>query len=445
MNTTTNPNAQSHLPAPDPRLRRSIDGSLGGVASGIAKYFGIEAKWVRLAFLVSVLMGGVGFLAYIALWLGLPDERDVRSAKFATTQNVARLFIAGIFLIFAVGSLTNGAAISSSFLFPALLVGGGVYLLNQRDDVDMTIGGQHPKAEAPYAPTGVVPPPPPGAPGVTHPNPAPVVEDDRDPLLVEAERLMNGDVVDNRTYAEDPAHWAMTRPEVAEVKVRRKRPPIVTFALGTAALVSALTFISSGGQVPGFVYPFIFLGMAVCGSFGSLFFRRPAWLLLPISFFAFAAGMAGIFGAGTWEQGVGEVTIEIRDFELPTFQTEGIGIDVPPAPIDALGEQTFSHGVGELTLVLDELQMDEDRTISAELNVGQMNIDLPDDVRTRVVLTEDADVSFNDSVNRSLRAGSVLLINESIDGPELTINAEVKLGELNLDIDSNEFELVSGG
>ena len=118
MNTTTNPNAQSHLPAPDPRLRRSIDGSLGGVASGIAKYFGIEAKWVRLAFLVSVLMGGVGFLAYIALWLGLPDERDARSAKFATTQNVARLFIAGIFLILNLlfSSLMRKILLNSSVL-----------------------------------------------------------------------------------------------------------------------------------------------------------------------------------------------------------------------------------------------------------------------------------------------------------------------------------------
>ena len=444
MNSTTDSSAHTHLPAPEPRLRRSVDGSLGGVASGIAKYFGIEAKWIRIAFLVSMLMGGVGFLSYVALWLGLPDEHDTRPAKFAVTQNVGRLFVAGIFLIFAVGTLTNGAAISGSLLFPALLVGGGIYLLNQRDDVDLTVGGQHPKAEAPYAPTGVVPPPPPGAPGVTRPNPTPAVEDDRDPLLVEAERLMSGDVIDSGLYADDPAHWAMTRNETAEVKVRRKRPPIVTFALGSAALVSALTFISSGGGVPSFVYPFIFLGMAVSGFFASLFFRRPAWLLIPVSFLSFAAGMFGIFGATTWDDGIGELTVEFRDLELPVIQTDGVGIDIPAQPALPALPNTFSLGVGEFNLDLDDLELVEDRTISADLNVGQMNIDLPDNVRTLLVLGEDSSVKFNGSDERSLRAGSVLLINEDLDGPELTINADIELGELTLDIGSDEFELVSG-
>ncbi len=444
MNTTTNPSAPSHLPAPEPRLRRSIDGSLGGVASGIAKYFGIEPKWIRLAFLLSMLMGGVGFLSYIALWLGLPDELDSRPTKFATTQNVGRLFIAGIFLIFAVGSLTSGAAVSGSFLFPALLVGGGIYLLNQRDDVDLSLGGQHPKAEAPYAPTGVVIPPPPGAPGGSVPTPPPVVEDDRDPLLVEAERLMNGDYIDQGLSANEPAHWAMTRTEAAEVKTRRKRPPIVSFALGSAALASALTFISSGGQVPGFVYPFIFLGMAVLGFVASLFFRRPAWLLLPISFFAFAAGMLGIFGAGTWQEGVGEVSVEIRGLEVPTFQTEGINIDVPAIPAVPDVPQVFSHGVGELSLNMDEIQLEDDRTVFADLNVGQLNLDLPEDVRTRVVLGHDSSISFTDGVDRSLPAGMTLLVNQDTVGPELTIHASVNLGEITIDIDSDEFELVGG-
>ena len=443
MNTTTNSTAPSHLPAPETRLRRSVDGSLGGVASGIAKYFGIEAKWVRIAFLVSMLMGGVGFLTYIALWLGLPDEHDQRAAKFAATQNVARLFIAGIFLIFAVGSLTGGAAISGSLLLPALLVGGGIYLLNQRDDVDLSIGGQHPKAEAPFVPTGVVPPPPPVAPGVVQPNPTLVV-DDRDPLLVEAERLMNGEFVEHGAQVADPSHWAMTRNEAAEIKVRRKRPPIVTFALGSAALVSALTFISSGGQVPPFVYPFIFLGMAVLGFFASLFFRRPAWALLPISFLSFAAGMIGIFGSSTFDDGLGEVTVEFRGLEAPIIETDGLNIDLPALPASPDTSEVFSLGVGEFTLDFDSIELSEDRTIGAELNVGQMNIELPDDVRTRRVIGEDADVKFGDSVERSLRRGSVLLVNGELDGPELTIDASIDLGELNVDIDSDEYKLIGG-
>jgi phage shock protein PspC (stress-responsive transcriptional regulator) len=46
---------------------------LGGVCSGIANYLGIDAWIVRIVFIIT----GIGFLAYILLWIFLPSTNDV--------------------------------------------------------------------------------------------------------------------------------------------------------------------------------------------------------------------------------------------------------------------------------------------------------------------------------------------------------------------------------
>jgi phage shock protein PspC (stress-responsive transcriptional regulator) len=45
---------------------------MGGVCSGIARYFGIDAALVRVLFVVSCLLPGPQFLLYLLLWLVMP-------------------------------------------------------------------------------------------------------------------------------------------------------------------------------------------------------------------------------------------------------------------------------------------------------------------------------------------------------------------------------------
>ncbi len=45
---------------------------IGGVASGIAAYFGVSPLIIRLLFLLSLLVGGIGIIIYIILWILLP-------------------------------------------------------------------------------------------------------------------------------------------------------------------------------------------------------------------------------------------------------------------------------------------------------------------------------------------------------------------------------------
>lgn len=54
-------------------FRDPEDKKLAGVASGIAKYFGVDVAVVRLLFLISIFLGGFGVLAYIVLWIAMPE------------------------------------------------------------------------------------------------------------------------------------------------------------------------------------------------------------------------------------------------------------------------------------------------------------------------------------------------------------------------------------
>jgi len=55
------------------RLHRSLHNrKLGGVCGGVAEYFGVDPSIVRILWLVSVLWLGIGFLAYLLLWIVLP-------------------------------------------------------------------------------------------------------------------------------------------------------------------------------------------------------------------------------------------------------------------------------------------------------------------------------------------------------------------------------------
>lgn len=49
------------------------DKKIGGVASGLAKYFDIDTTLVRAVWVVFAL-GGVGILLYVILWIVLKDE-----------------------------------------------------------------------------------------------------------------------------------------------------------------------------------------------------------------------------------------------------------------------------------------------------------------------------------------------------------------------------------
>ena len=54
------------------------DIKIDGVCGGIAKFFNVDPTIVRLIWLIAVLFGGTGVLAYIICMIVIPREPDVK-------------------------------------------------------------------------------------------------------------------------------------------------------------------------------------------------------------------------------------------------------------------------------------------------------------------------------------------------------------------------------
>lgn len=61
---------------PHKKLYRSRkDRMLAGVCGGLGDYFGMDSTWVRIIFLVLLLLGGSPILVYLIMWLVVPVKR----------------------------------------------------------------------------------------------------------------------------------------------------------------------------------------------------------------------------------------------------------------------------------------------------------------------------------------------------------------------------------
>jgi phage shock protein PspC (stress-responsive transcriptional regulator) len=63
-------------PAPYPLRRDSRNKVVAGVCAGIARRYGLSTSGLRLAFVISCVLPGPQFIAYLLLWVLIPsDER----------------------------------------------------------------------------------------------------------------------------------------------------------------------------------------------------------------------------------------------------------------------------------------------------------------------------------------------------------------------------------
>jgi phage shock protein PspC (stress-responsive transcriptional regulator) len=54
--------------------RSRTDRVLGGVCSGLGKYFGLDPVLLRVLWAIAFFIGGAGLLAYIIAWIIIPEE-----------------------------------------------------------------------------------------------------------------------------------------------------------------------------------------------------------------------------------------------------------------------------------------------------------------------------------------------------------------------------------
>jgi phage shock protein C len=58
------------------RLYRSKEKMVAGVCSGLADYFDIDPTIIRILFVVIAFAGGASLLAYLIMWIIVPEEKS---------------------------------------------------------------------------------------------------------------------------------------------------------------------------------------------------------------------------------------------------------------------------------------------------------------------------------------------------------------------------------
>jgi phage shock protein PspC (stress-responsive transcriptional regulator) len=123
-------------------IRRTDNKMLGGVAGGLADYFGIDPVWVRLGFVAAVFLGGAGILAYIVLYVVMPTgtggepstaERLVERVAHSM-RNTPTLIGAGLVILGAILVANQLFEWRSGVIWGFALIFFGVLLFVQREE-----------------------------------------------------------------------------------------------------------------------------------------------------------------------------------------------------------------------------------------------------------------------------------------------------------------------
>lgn len=67
-----------------PRVGRKV----AGVCVGVAEYFDLDVTLVRVVWLLTAILTGTGFIAYVIGWIVMPNEPLMLPAAQATAERV---------------------------------------------------------------------------------------------------------------------------------------------------------------------------------------------------------------------------------------------------------------------------------------------------------------------------------------------------------------------
>jgi phage shock protein PspC (stress-responsive transcriptional regulator) len=114
----TEPMSSSEPPADEPRrlTRSGSDAVIGGVASGLGRYFGVDPILFRIGFVVLTFAGAIGILAYLALLAFVPSDGDQRPGS--TSKMVA-----------TVGAVVLGCVLVTFLGTPVFFFGPGLLIV----------------------------------------------------------------------------------------------------------------------------------------------------------------------------------------------------------------------------------------------------------------------------------------------------------------------------
>lgn len=329
------------LPPPPPGrppLSRPVEGRvLGGVAAGIARYFGWDPLLVRLGFVVLCFVGGAGALAYVAGWVMLPRDTDADAVRYqqpSDLQNRGLSFWIGIGLLVLAGLAMFGGdgIIDAGFVVAVALVAIGVAIWRSGDRAE---AGARSRPEPPSA------------------------------LVTESTRFADEDVTPVVPAAPSPPA-PVTAAAVDEKGAPEPKSYLGRVVFGLALLATSIavalerseTVDLTAAQLLGVPLVVMAVGLVISAWWG-----RARWLVVPALLLCLALPVAA-FGEDinfTLGDGIGERWVVVED--VTDFAPERLSI-------------------GSLTIDLTDVvveRSDQPFVLEASVGIGELIIRLPDD------------------------------------------------------------------
>jgi phage shock protein PspC (stress-responsive transcriptional regulator) len=413
VDATTHGGAGAEQPYPSPppialsrKLRRSRSHRMfAGVAGGLGEYFGADPILFRLGFAILTFLGGAGIGLYLAAWILIPEEGEEHSlgevglakAKVYVEQRdqswiwITLLVIGGLIVISNLGRMgwDTGAV-----FWAVLLIAGGIWLYNQ----DRT-GGRPPGDAPPTRPVAGDPPP-------ARPAVAPTTRP------VDASGYPGQSAASVTEPLRPARSVAAPAPAAPKVKAPRSNLGRYTFAL-TLVVIGILAMLDNGEVLE--------MGPAGYG----------AATLATIG--------AGLLVGSIWGRARGLIFwgLLLVPFVLISDAAEvdlSAGVDKRIFTPDSPAELAESHELMAGRLLFDLSRMEwgtEPVTIDAKVSMGQVEVWVP----------EGVDVDFDGHVEmgrlelfEQRRDGRNVSLNSAGStegaGPQLVLNAEVYMGEI---------------
>lgn len=365
-----------------PGIVRSRDGRwFAGVATGLARWLGVDPLVVRAGFILFSIFFGMGVALYLVLWLLMPDERGEihveRALKHGEGHSIF-LLVVTVIAVLGGGPWWDGDSRGFRFFGFALLVAGAWWFLTR------TGTGRDLMAQAPWrsggGPSGTAP-----ATGTTDPATGATPGS---PVTPPTAYGSTGNAAAN-------AGATLVAPRPPAPTPVRERTPAIGFAGGLLvlglAIVTAVVIasvaqaadwpgnhvavgIASGVGVLG-------LGMLVAGIAGRRAGGLPFFAV--IGMLAAAATSAAPAGLSQpWQ--VGETNHKV--------------VSMTPAP-------QFELGLGQMTVDLTKADYATTRggdTVTATMGAGELTVVVPDGVKV--------------VVNAKARAGEIIATGTGVTG-----------------------------
>jgi phage shock protein PspC (stress-responsive transcriptional regulator) len=431
-------------------IRRSAtDVKLTGLCGGVAQYWGIDPLLVRVGWALLALSGGIGLVLYLAGWLLIPVEGSEKAlADDLLGESVRRwprdLWIALVVLA-SLAMFTIFGSLSPFNIGPAIVIAVIWYFGFYK--------GRHGRA-------GEVPTPPADArPGsaepsqpqfVQYPGPPTPFTDAAEAWQRRVEEHLRQDPAGGRTAATPPDNWPSPPrsnvsqptpdPEPAEHTAFLAEPdPVGLYAEPAPAVPVKMSDTRSAKRLR--MVSLIALGLTLSGlgvaqAFGvaiplAAYFAASLLVIGITLVIATWLGMArGLLPVGA----LLAVAVLVVTAAGPALQLPGMATShayTTPAELPAAGD---FEDFGRLAVDLSQLAVTTDATYTAHVDLGRLEVTVPED--TYVVVNYTADTGAVHAYGEEIKAGSE--ITGRINPPQpaqpgqpiLTLNLSVDAGNI---------------